>query len=960
MREIEELSDEEPLIEDRGTKVKDYKEHSLTVKERDEIIRKYSADHSIHPITTDTVDKSEEDDIDLLQEIGSEQLSEDGRNDLVRRINGNSKSRDRHLELSSQSKLILRESQETKEWEVNMWNPEILGIPVDSEEHAMTILQDSMPGLFKHQKFAAFRKQISTHMKTTHEFGDRGKVTYREIHDFATRNDYPSTTVEAWVLQGVQPNSYRIINENAMTREKAEVLVSEMRERLQELTTQARLDECLDTPHHEARTKTLPSFNKDYEKACGFYRFLDELVDGGVLSDIAKRVGIRRLDARRYIEEGATPRLIRKVLNQSLDEIEAINDRQLIKDEVQYEQLLSRQPHVRDMEGFSDMDRQMRGYLKLKGMQQSDTLPDIPQEELAEMLNISGSRLNLYLSGKSAPKLQSTLLLNEDLRLRYEGKLPPLAFENRIEPELVFRELHQFKDLESPDVNALASALKTICEETDISSKVRWLDLHRYAPTGQEWFKGIVKFCSSEAELEDALNTQLGFDRDSPQRLRLGVLSSRIYLRLENIQETDWIQLYNDEMFHFHDHATVDVLLSMAKEKLDIKGDISLSRLVHQVADYDKTLPQRGMNTDLHSLASYLKGSTLSLLLDTCGVTIQEIQDEVSAIGRFDRRLIRNPEFTDDPLEIDMAFARLFGAGLSDGHIDQFRVFCYGDADIDRIDIVKKHVEFFGEVDYTETIDERGFHDLRYSSVLGRMLEKRGFTVGDKTVQNKGIPEFIMNGPIEVQIEYLKQLWPEDGHFINGENCHTLFGWTRSACLMDPEKDMKYGIERTSEQKILSLIQEHGVYTDENSFANRESYPRYILTGGDLLRFTKSSDTTVSNPANWLYSFIESNKPLLMEHEQALTENIGVATRNILVDITYFVETRRVSVKFIAATKSLDDAMIVALIAPPDDKIKRTKVIEWVQSEPARYQRVHGELVAKGFQIALDWKHSIQ
>jgi len=46
--------------------------------------------------------------------------------------------------------------------------------------------------------------------------------------------------------------------------------------------------------------------------------------------------------------------------------------------------------------------------------------------------------------------------------------------------------------------------------------------------------------------------------------------------------------------------------------------------------------------------------------------------------------------------------------------------------------------------------------------------------------------------------------------------------------------------------------------------------------------------------------------------------------------------------------------MIVALVAPPDDKKKRMKVIEWVRSESARYQRVRSELLAKGFQISLD------
>ena len=99
--------------------------------------------------------------------------------------------------------------------------------------------------------------------------------------------------------------------------------------------------------------------------------------------------------------------------------------------------------------------------------------------------------------------------------------------------------------------------------------------------------------------------------------------------------------------------------------------------------------------------------------------------------------------------------------------------------------------------------------------------------------------------------------------------------------------------------------------------------------------------------------FIESNKPQLMRHEQALLDSIGVETRDTLDDITYYIGTGRVSVLFVATTTSLDDAMIVAMIAPPDDRLKRMRVIEWVQSESARYQRVRSEVLAKEFQIAL-------
>ncbi len=89
------------------------------------------------------------------------------------------------------------------------------------------------------------------------------------------------------------------------------------------------------------------------------------------------------------------------------------------------------------------------------------------------------------------------------------------------------------------------------------------------------------------------------------------------------------------------------------------------------------------------------------------------------------------------------------------------------------------------------------------------------------------------------------------------------------------------------------------------------------------------------------------------QHEKILLNNIGAVTRDTCIEIIYFVGTGRVSLLFRLVTRTLDDAMLVAMIAPPDDKRKRKKVIEWVQSESVRYQRVRDELLAKGFQISL-------
>ncbi|MFW9850332.1 MAG: hypothetical protein ACFFF4_14465, partial [Candidatus Thorarchaeota archaeon] len=426
------------------------------------------------------------------------------------------------------------------------------------------------------------------------------------------------------------------------------------------------------------------------------------------------------------------------------------------------------------------------------------------------------------------------------------------------------------------------------------------------------------------------------------------------YLRLQEVRENDLMYLYNDEMLHFREGAREE-LLAKAKQSLGIKGDINLSHLVHQITDYDRSMTQQGMNTDLHHISTYLKGATLSLLLDTCGLSPQEFQDKISFIGRSDRHGIHNPKFSDDPLEIDKAFARIFGAGLSDGHIDQFRVFCYCDAVRERVEIFKGHVNFFGDVDYTETVDENGNIDVRFPAVIGRMLEKRGFTVGDKTVQNNAIPEFILYGAIEVVIEYLKQLWAEDGHFLFTEGSHPYFGWTRSVSLIDPEKDSKYKLDSDLTPEFLQFIRDNGEFIEENSYTTKNTaYPRYILTGSKLSGLTKSDETHKSVFANSLCAIITSNKSKLMVGEEKMLSRIQVESIDNCDEITYYLETGRVSALWRARTRTKDDAMRVAILAPPDDVVKRTEVLNWIQTQPKRYKRILNEIIDRNHQMSLD------
>jgi len=520
--------------------------------------------------------------------------------------------------------------------------------------------------------------------------------------------------------------------------------------------------------------------------------------------------------------------------------------------------LIERHPHVRELNDFDGMRKLALAYVRFNKMGADGTLPDISQNELARQLGISSSRLSEYKNKNSYPKLIKILSLHESARRAHESSYTPEALEHRIEPELIFEKLSHVRDLEHDLFQDIATSLKEVYENTDSPSQVRWIDLRPYAPVGQDWCMRVYHLVEKFQDiLEYAMNKQLGLE---DQRFRFGAIDSKLFFRLQETSESNLMNLYRDEMFHFHDSKTREKLISKAKEQLGLKGDINLSRLAHQMTDYSKALTLQGMNTDLHYSSSYLKGSTLSLLLDACDMKIQDIQSEISFIGRSDRHGVRNPRFSDDPLEIDKAFARLFGGGLSDGHIDQFRVFCYCDAVRERADIFKGHFAFFGDVDYTEKVDENGTIDIRYPSVIGRMLEKRGFTVGDKTVQNNGVPEFILNGDIEVVVEYLRQLWAEDGHFISGNGHRTRFGWTRSVSLLDPQKDVKYGIDCGITEEMIQFIHDHGDYREPFS---KTSSSKYVLSGGTLRKLERSDDIAVAMMAKSFSALLDRNMPLL-------------------------------------------------------------------------------------------------
>ena len=127
-------------------------------------------------------------------------------------------------------------------------------------------------------------------------------------------------------------------------------------------------------------------------------------------------------------------------------------------------------------------------------------------------------------------------------------------------------------------------------------------------------------------------------------------------------ERDDIIRKYNTEHSHLRESSDVvndseqsDMSVTDSDDFTDeLEGMEPMEKLTHLLGELAEVgnITSEELNTGLYILASYVKGSTLSLLLDSCDMTIHDIEDDIASIGGFDRILMRNPKFSDDDLEV--------------------------------------------------------------------------------------------------------------------------------------------------------------------------------------------------------------------------------------------------------------------------------------------------------------------
>jgi hypothetical protein len=597
-------------------------------------------------------------------------------------------------------------------------------------------------------------------------------------------------------------------------------------------------------------------------------------------------------------------------------------------------QAIERHPYLKERQTYQEQYLHAQSYITLKSLQYNDALPDITRYELAQRVGIGQCGLNKWLNDEGESRLTRSIKVHEIYRQKYEAKLTLSALKHRIDPSYVYTCFHPIKDhLENDNAGLLARAIANLHQSTENQYPIQFAELRPYAPTGPKWLRGIAENINTQKnEIERLLNEQFKLTNNPHITIRIGIVNDTLFIRQHNTNPNKWINLFAQENFYINTPENKNQLLQKSQETLNVNS-LDFARLVRQITYHpSKPIVTEHYLNDQDPMHNLLKGETLHLILDTMNRTIHDLRPLISHIGTgaYERGRLQNPQFP--PLE--PLRTQLLAIMYSDGHLSWQRRLHYAEKDTDRIEYVKSLFNQLGDIQFYELKREDGITEIQYPKIIGQLFEQWGMPIGDRAIQNMGLPTNITQGNRDIKIAYIHEFIPEDGSFDSGDNIKGRFRWARTVVLDAGPKNEMYGLVPQLTKENRDFIRQYG--TEKTVFFQPDIPSTHIRLSWKMLQELKDSQIPQERKAaERLIKIIESNPSNLLEDEKRICESLGFRITCKPVAICLW-SSRRTTFIWEAGTADINSALKWAHLAPPNDTRKRAKVEDWLHKRKAQ------------------------
>jgi intein/homing endonuclease len=706
------------------------------------------------------------------------------------------------------------------------------------------------------------------------------------------------------------------------------------------------------------QVRDAPTFERDDHHARAYYG-IKEVLRSGELSHLSARAQWKELSKRYSVEwstikpwftQGKFPRNIHRLETLELSRLrmkfgiespEQIRRQYIPSNLEEYEELLRIHPYAKEHPDIDNRDRYARTYFEV--MTYKEANPDATLGELSTIFDIPKGAALSWIYKNAVPCIFQQLASYERYRIEFEDALSEEGKKHHIAPTMVYETLKALKDIEDVSPSTMAESLNKFCEMIPEDQHMVFAHLKPYhRKIDPQWLIEVGKTIEDNlSEVEQALNER---ESDDSVRYKLGVVDRTLYIWKRNIDPFGYLEIFNDECFYFNKEDGRE-LVDDTRRHLNLKGNYQLSKLLRQMTDIDEGSRKSNsdVTADLRHDRDHLFGETLRFMLDVTGKNLHDIAPKIQAIGQQEQ--IKTPRIIEGT-ELLVLMARLYAITASDGHVGRkWNFLGYSEHNEERIEIVNQIVQNFGEVRYSyfydkgkkflvfPTKEEAG---LRFPHVLGRLMIKLGMPSGDKSIQNVGLPDFILNGPPEVIRAYLEEVIPEDGWITR------YVGIGRNTVLYDATKAEQYKFTAKISTEHIDIIQKYG--------RQKEGQVESIdLAIGKLQELASSSGEKDSSIASELLRIAFDTPVTLLDHEHRILERLDITSIGpILQGVSWYEKTKRVSARWKLVVTRQHSIAKWGLQALPNDIIKREKLKKWMERNSSVVLEAEEQLVAKG------------
>ncbi len=713
---------------------------------------------------------------------------------------------------------------------------------------------------------------------------------------------------------------------------------------------------------------------RDAENFIRVREALENLEDPDGLGELSEELGIDRENLEKLADDANAPELVKYIWNLEverrwaeillgqLNRLSAKSDtgamenpfesaedlswdkRCIIVTERQYEESLARHQHLRFRLEFDDRDNDVRVFFKLKKSLEEG---EVNQKEFAEEHNVAVWKIRRWAREEEIPSFLSELHRLELKRLYVEtngeppevciestGDIRKLAARHGREEKVDYEMCEKyFSVLADPETLQKDLALKYEVSDTTISQWLRETEPRDISDLRRREEEIILEEWYQRKRLKLPLDGRLENTERCIRRI-----SEREVLEFEpNPDRMSLLHMYRDQFFYFKDINSLASLLADAKEALtgDRGGDLRiiverLELLMDRVFGEHK-VPRVNI-TKMRMRADHLE-----FLLGVSGQSIRDLEGKISKITTENGMGgITNPRFPSRE-ELLVIWARIIATIVCDGSLKKTAAVAYHEPEITRIEIFERTVQRLGAVFLDpQWRKDHNCYIAHLPTVIGRVLQELGLPTGDKTIHNPEIDISLFMESWEALCAIIEDSIPQDGTVLP-----RAISWTFSNALNAGNKSEAYDFEPMLDKEEVAFIKKFGKLRRKC----------WSIEWGELKRLRESDDRRTAQLAVGIARKIKQNPNRLVMTMEEIGSRLGVKIARSPGTLRLMRRTDRVSISWYARTKTIDDMIRLALIAPPNDVKKKELLKRYLGKRAERVSKIKDNLTREGVKI---------